>query len=217
VTTYLASGSPIGEVDEQSSIGNSGGVVPAVAGDENSIVVDDGSFFSNGRSGLVVAVANDEQKSIAVLSRGDEKIRELEVDQGTNYEYASRSFGQGGGNQFGYDIHNVAEGEAEHFRHEVRRPDGTVLGRYGYRDPNGDLRITNYISDKDGFQILKPGVVVQLEPVVDAENVQANEDRGRSNIVDEEPEAPEVHVAVPHTAIDLNEDPNTYAYYQPLF
>jgi len=153
-----------------------------------------------------------------VLNMGDEKIVELEVDQGNNYRYEARNFDQGGGYQFGYDSHNVAENEAQHFRHEVRRPDGTVLGRYGYKDPNGELKITNYISDKDGYQVLHPGVIVQLEPVIDNENVEGNEVRARSDINFENPEdqAPIIHAVVPQGARNLQNGPHSFGYYLPL-
>lgn len=123
----------------------------------------------------------------------------------------------GGGYQFGYDSYNLAKYEARHFKHEVRRPDGTVLGRYGFEDPNGDLKVTNYISYKDGFQVLHPGVIVQLEPVVNNENVQGNEVRDRSAILDApEAEAPIVHAVIPHGASHLQNGPNSYGYYLPL-
>jgi len=101
----------------------------------------------------------------------------------------------------------------------MKRPDGTVVGRYGYKDPNGKLRVTNYVSDKGGFQILEPNVLVQLEPVVDNENVQGNEiqARARSNIIEliEEPEyaLPVVHAAIPPGARNLQNGPHSYGYF----
>jgi len=192
VITCLALGSPIAQEDGTGFTGDSGG-------------------------GLLLAVNDDAKQSVAVLNMGDEKIVELEVDQGDNYRYETRHFDQGGGYQFGYDSHNVGEKEAKHFRHEVRRPDGTVLGRYGYEDANGEVQITNYISDKDGYQVLHPGVIVQLEPVENNENVEDNEIRGRSDIVNElEPETPIIHSVVPQGARDLQTGPHSFGYFLPL-
>lgn len=172
------------------------------------------SFIGDSNGGLVLAVADDDQQSVAVLNLGNEKIFEMEVNEGENYIYDTRHFNQGGGYQFGYDSFNVKENEAQSFRHEIKRPDGTVLGRYGYKDPNGVLRVTNYISDKEGFQELEPGVMVQLEPILDNENVQGNEIKGRSNLINEqEAEAPIVHAQVPPGGQNLQNGPNSYGYF----
>merc|ERR1712212_565057 len=83
VITCIALGSPIAREDDKGFFGDSGG--------------------------LLLAVADDEKQSVAVLNMGDEKIVELEVNQGDNYQYETRHFDQGGGYQFGYDSYNVAE------------------------------------------------------------------------------------------------------------
>jgi len=35
---------------------------------------------------------------------------------------------------------------------ETRSPDGTVTGRYGYVDPQGVLRIVDYVADRRGYR-----------------------------------------------------------------
>ena len=41
------------------------------------------------------------------------------------------------------------------FRKERRNPDGSVVGSYGWVDPNGVLRLFDYISDAGGYRIEK--------------------------------------------------------------
>ena len=41
------------------------------------------------------------------------------------------------------------------FRKERRNPDGSVVGSYGWVDPNGVLRLFDYISDDAGYRIEK--------------------------------------------------------------
>jgi len=38
------------------------------------------------------------------------------------------------------------------YREEVREPNGTIKGFYGYVDPQGTLRITEYVADSAGFR-----------------------------------------------------------------
>jgi len=57
------------------------------------------------------------------------------------------------------------------YRKEILRPDGTQEGTYGWVDPNGVLRLFDYIADNFGYRIVKeslfkvgaaqPGAVVQ--------------------------------------------------------
>ena len=39
------------------------------------------------------------------------------------------------------------------YRREQRHPDGSVTGTYGWVDPNGVLRLFDYISDNQGYRI----------------------------------------------------------------
>ena len=41
------------------------------------------------------------------------------------------------------------------FRKENRNPDGSVYGAYGWVDPNGVLRLYDYVSDSQGYRIEK--------------------------------------------------------------
>ena len=41
------------------------------------------------------------------------------------------------------------------YRKERRLDDGTVIGSYGWVDPTGMLRMTDYIADSKGYRVLK--------------------------------------------------------------
>lgn len=41
------------------------------------------------------------------------------------------------------------------YRKERRLDDGTVIGSYGWVDPTGFLRMTDYIADSKGYRVLK--------------------------------------------------------------
>ncbi|KAI9565972.1 Cuticle protein 6 [Daphnia sinensis] len=56
---------------------------------------------------------------------------------------------QTGAYTFGYD---TGGGEHQSYRVETRSPDGTVTGRYGYVDPEGVLRIVDYVADRRGYR-----------------------------------------------------------------
>ncbi len=43
--------------------------------------------------------------------------------------------------------------ESGQYRKEHRRPDGSVVGSYGWVDPNGVFRLFDYISDDQGYRI----------------------------------------------------------------
>jgi hypothetical protein len=54
--------------------------------------------------------------------------------------------------QFGY--HTGQDNSKDNsFREEMRLPDGTVKGSYGYIDANGKQRIIKYTAGKNGFQV----------------------------------------------------------------
>ncbi|RWS17771.1 troponin I-like protein [Dinothrombium tinctorium] len=53
--------------------------------------------------------------------------------------------------KFGYDTGKGPQGQS--FREEVRLPDGTVMGAYGYLDAQGKQRIVKYTAGKDGFRV----------------------------------------------------------------
>lgn len=51
--------------------------------------------------------------------------------------------------QFSYSTGN--EGPAQSFREEQRSHDGSVIGKYGYVDPNGKLRVVQYRAGANGY------------------------------------------------------------------
>ena len=52
------------------------------------------------------------------------------------------------------------------FRREQRHPNGHVTGTYGWIDPNGVLRLYDYISDDGGYRIAQQRLYkVQSQPV----------------------------------------------------
>jgi len=53
--------------------------------------------------------------------------------------------------KFGYDTGKGPSGQS--FREEVRLPDGTVQGAYGYIDEFGRQRVVKYSAGKDGFKV----------------------------------------------------------------
>ncbi|XP_067127692.1 uncharacterized protein [Centruroides vittatus] len=53
--------------------------------------------------------------------------------------------------KFGYNTGN--DGPAQIFREETKAPDGSIVGKYGYVDPTGQLRVINYRSaPQKGFE-----------------------------------------------------------------
>ncbi|CAL4065138.1 unnamed protein product, partial [Meganyctiphanes norvegica] len=58
-------------------------------------------------------------------------------------------FNNDGSYSFAYD---TGSGEDQSFRMEMRDASGKVTGRYGYIDPEGTLRITNYKADAFGYR-----------------------------------------------------------------
>jgi len=81
-----------------------------------------------------------------------------------NIQYQSLAT-QNGAYNFGYDTGVFG---AHSFHQQWRDDEGEVRGRYGYTDPNGDLRITHYKAGRNGYQILsdkvEPGNPVRAGP-----------------------------------------------------
>ena len=63
--------------------------------------------------------------------------------------------GQAPGGEYQFGFHTGAQPGAKDnsFREEVRLPDGTVKGAYGYVDANGRQRVVRYTAGKEGFQV----------------------------------------------------------------
>ncbi len=51
------------------------------------------------------------------------------------------------------------------FRKEHRQPDGSVTGAYGWIDPNGTLRLFEYVSDEGGYRITRQSLYKVGKPV----------------------------------------------------
>lgn len=73
-------------------------------------------------------------------------------------QYQSLSTKSGAYN-FGYDTGLFG---AHSFHQQWRDEDGEVRGRFGYTDPNGDLRITHYRAGRDGYRILQVNMNVNI-------------------------------------------------------
>lgn len=87
-------------------------------------------------------------------------------------QFANVGAAPGGEYQFGFHTGNQPGAKDNSFREEVRLPDGTVKGAYGYVDANGKQRIVRYTAGKEGFkvrsQVTRAGqvirkIVVQVE------------------------------------------------------
>jgi len=59
----------------------------------------------------------------------------------------------GGTKTYNFRYSTGDEGPAQIWREERREPDGTIVGRYGYVDPNGEERVVEYRANQDsGFK-----------------------------------------------------------------
>lgn len=65
-----------------------------------------------------------------------------------------------GSYQFYYE---TGKDGGSHSRSEVRHPDGVVIGKYSYEDPNGDIREVRYRADDSGY-VENGGVSVEEAP-----------------------------------------------------
>ncbi|XP_045470744.1 uncharacterized protein LOC123678021 [Harmonia axyridis] len=68
---------------------------------------------------------------------------------------------------FGYDIDDIENNNVQ-FRNEEKLSNGSVVGNYGYLDPNGDVVMVRYIADERGYRantekVLKLGFLRPLE------------------------------------------------------
>ncbi|XP_064487465.1 larval cuticle protein A3A-like [Ornithodoros turicata] len=70
---------------------------------------------------------------------------------GKRVQYQVQDHAGKGTYKFGYD---TGDDPAQHFRQEERAQDGTVRGRYGFVDPNGYLRVVEYVADESGFHVI---------------------------------------------------------------
>ena len=60
---------------------------------------------------------------------------------------------QGDGRFFRFQTHSGQ------YRREILHPDGSQEGTYGWVDPNGVLRLYDYIADSDGYRIVKESLI----------------------------------------------------------
>ncbi|XP_076317540.1 uncharacterized protein LOC143229294 [Tachypleus tridentatus] len=61
---------------------------------------------------------------------------------------------------------NTGLGKGESFREEERNQNGTILGKWGYLDDFGVLRVTEYRADNMGFHILARHVLIKTETFI---------------------------------------------------
>lgn len=66
-------------------------------------------------------------------------------------QYSTREEDGKGTYSFGYDIED-AETNNIQTRSEERYPNGTVVGTYGYVQPDGSVLMVNYIADVLGYR-----------------------------------------------------------------
>ncbi|XP_034236137.1 larval cuticle protein A2B-like [Thrips palmi] len=52
---------------------------------------------------------------------------------------------------FGYEIEDAATANTQ-FRQEERFANGTVVGSYGLVEPDGNVRVVNYVADAQGYR-----------------------------------------------------------------
>ncbi|XP_054712478.1 LOW QUALITY PROTEIN: uncharacterized protein LOC129222072 [Uloborus diversus] len=60
----------------------------------------------------------------------------------------SMTFNDDGSYRFYYE---TGKDGGSHSREEFRNPDGVVVGKFSYEDPNGELREVNYRADESGY------------------------------------------------------------------
>lgn len=58
-----------------------------------------------------------------------------------------------GSYSFGYDIEDPETNNVQ-FRNEERHPNGTIIGSYGYLEPNGNIHMVHYIADNYGYRYI---------------------------------------------------------------
>ncbi|XP_018322296.1 cuticle protein 6 [Agrilus planipennis] len=54
---------------------------------------------------------------------------------------------------FGYDIQDLGSNNVQ-FKNEMRHPNGTVTGSYGYVESDGNIHMTHYIADESGYRAI---------------------------------------------------------------
>lgn len=83
------------------------------------------------------------------------------VDHSIQYQRLNPSHGT---YNYGYD---TGLSGSHSFHQEKKDPiTGTVRGRYGYTDPNGHLRLTNYEAGPNGYNVVSSAQVTHAKPLV---------------------------------------------------
>ncbi|XP_069972083.1 uncharacterized protein [Penaeus vannamei] len=174
---------------------------------------------------LFVVVENDPQQSLAIINEEQQRpFVPIEIPEDSNFRYLTRDF-EGATYQFGYNTGNTFDEDgvpqANMYRHEMRRQDGTVVGRYGYVDPEGVERVFNYVVDEGGYRLLEAGDILALDVVEtflqEAPQEEEEPDKARLDLPLEEPGTPIPALpVVPEGAADLSSDAGTFGYITAL-
>jgi len=119
-----------------------------------------------------------------------------------------------GSYNFKYDTSEQREGRQ--FRDESRAPDGSVVGKYGYEDPSGVIRVVHYTAGKEGYVASGDGIEA---PVGEAypQSGQVYPQQGQV-YPQSQPQAIPYGVSIqgiPDSQPIVPEDESSSAYYQP--
>ncbi|XP_076340525.1 uncharacterized protein LOC143241008 [Tachypleus tridentatus] len=91
-----------------------------------------------------------------VMSVFDKFEYEVPVLSNVKMKYFIQNYAGFGTYKYGYD---TGSGPGQSFKHEERAENGSVLGRWGYIDPYGYLRVTEYLADATGYHILHQRII----------------------------------------------------------
>ncbi|XP_037802918.1 uncharacterized protein LOC119597418 [Penaeus monodon] len=165
---------------------------------------------------LLVVVEDDAQQSLAIINADQQQpFVPIEIPEDNNFRYLTRDF-EGATYQFGYNTGNTVDEngvpQANMYRHEMRRQDGTVVGRYGYVDPEGVERTFNYVVDEDGYRLLEAGDLLALDVVEETPQDEEEANKARLDLPLEEQRTPIALPVIPEGATDLSRDAGTYGY-----
>ncbi|XP_013794683.1 cuticle protein 6-like [Limulus polyphemus] len=117
--------------------------------------------MTNFRQVIVILTAS----LCSVMSVFDGFEYEVPALSNVKTNYLIQNYAGFGTYKYGYD---TGSGPGQSFKQEERAENGTVRGRWGYIDPYGNLRVTEYLADATGYHILHRRIVNlhSEEPIV---------------------------------------------------